>query len=250
VRSRSGETKSGDGDVREPLRQAEKSKRMRTAILEAATTYIAIHGYTRATLAIIAEEAGVSRGAITHHYPSKVALAVAVVEHIFLRRMTVLLKQTRALTEKQRVEQNLAVERLWESHESREYKAYLQLNTAALTDPDLLEVFVPKVQQQEAIWATEINRVFHEWDDNAPALWVSADLLKTVLDGMVLNRHIWNDPRREATLRALTAAIIVQLRDRKIALPTEAEIRRFHPAKPRAATRRSGVAETDPPTDR
>src|SRR5580704_9486100 len=80
-----------------PQRQAEKSLKMREAILEAATTYIATHGYTRATLAVIAQEAGVSRGAITHHYPSKVDLAVAVIEHVFYKRVTLLLKRTKAL---------------------------------------------------------------------------------------------------------------------------------------------------------
>ena len=216
-----------------PARQALKSLAMREAILEAATRYIAAHGYTRATLAIIAEEAGVSRGAITHHYATKVDLAVAVVEHTYTRRMTLLLAQTRALTEKQRVEQNLAVEVLWESFDTREYRAFLQLNAATLTDPDLLAAFVPVVRQQEAMWAAQVNRVFSEWTDNPGALVIAGDLLKAVLDGVVLNHHIWDAPRREATLRALVAAIIVRLREGAIALPTDAEIRRFLPARRR-----------------
>jgi AcrR family transcriptional regulator len=224
-------------------RQAEKSLKMRAAILEAATTYIATHGYTRTTLAIIAQEAGVSRGAITHHYPSKTDLALAVIEHIFFKRMTLLLQRMKTLTKKQRVEENLAVELVWESQDSREYKAFLQLNAATLTDPELLRLFVPKVQQQEAMWAAEVNRVFSEWEDNEEALWVTADLLKAVLDGMLLNRHIWDDPRREAKLRALVAAIIVLLRDRKIALPTEEETKRFFPSKTRRSERSSNRLE-------
>ena len=210
---------------------------MRAAILEAATGYIAAHGYGRATLAIIAAEAGVSRGAITHHYASKADLAGAVVEHIYYKRMTLLLRRMKELTERQRVEENLAVEVLWESYDSREYKAFLQLNAATLTDPDLLAVFVPKVRQQEATWAVEVNRVFSEWEDNAEALWVTGDLLKAVLDGMLLNRHIWDEPQREARLRALVAGIVVQLRDRKIAMPTDQETERFIPMTERGARR-------------
>lgn len=214
-------------------RQAQKSSEMRSAILETATAYIARHGYSRTTLAVIASKAGISRGAITHHYASKVELAAAVLDHIFQKRMKLFLKRTKSLTEKQRVEENLGVEVAWEIYDSREYKAYLQINAATLTDPDLYKMFVPKVQQHESIWWEASRGVFAEWEKNEPLLSVTGDLLKAVLDGMLFNRHIWHDPEREAKLRALVATIIIQLRDGKLSAPTADEVKRFFPPRQR-----------------
>jgi len=65
--------------------QAERSEDMRRRILDAAVDLLAQKGYAGFRTADVAEVAGVSRGAQTHHFPSKDELVVAVVEHVFLR---------------------------------------------------------------------------------------------------------------------------------------------------------------------
>lgn len=65
--------------------QAERSEDMRRRILDAAVDLLAQKGYAGFRTADVAEVAGVSRGAQTHHFPSKDDLVVAVVEHVFLR---------------------------------------------------------------------------------------------------------------------------------------------------------------------
>ena len=65
--------------------QAERSESMRRRILDAAVDVLAAKGYAGFRTADVAQLAGVSRGAQTHHFPSKDELVVAVVEHVFQR---------------------------------------------------------------------------------------------------------------------------------------------------------------------
>ncbi|MDR3453366.1 MAG: helix-turn-helix domain containing protein [Rhodoferax sp.] len=65
--------------------QAERTEDTRRRILDAAVDLLAQKGYAGFRTADVAEIAGVSRGAQTHHFPSKDDLVVAVVEHVFAR---------------------------------------------------------------------------------------------------------------------------------------------------------------------
>lgn len=63
--------------------QAERTEETRRRILDASVDLLAAKGYAGFRTADVADLAGVSRGAQTHHFPSKDELIVAVVEHVF-----------------------------------------------------------------------------------------------------------------------------------------------------------------------
>ena len=65
--------------------QAERSGETRRRILDAAVALLGERGYAGLRTGDVAIAAGVSKGAQTHHFPSKDELVVAVVEHVFLR---------------------------------------------------------------------------------------------------------------------------------------------------------------------
>ena len=65
--------------------QAERTEETRRKILDAAVALLASKGYAGFRTADVATAAGVSRGAQTHHFPSKDDLVVAVVAHVFER---------------------------------------------------------------------------------------------------------------------------------------------------------------------
>ena len=65
--------------------QAERSGETRRRILDAAVTLLGERGYAGLRTGDVALAAGVSKGAQSHHFPSKEALVVAVVEHVFQR---------------------------------------------------------------------------------------------------------------------------------------------------------------------
>lgn len=61
--------------------QKERSESMQLRVLDATLRCIGERGYSAVSLQDIADKAGVSRGAITHHYPSKNELASAAIQH-------------------------------------------------------------------------------------------------------------------------------------------------------------------------
>ncbi len=63
--------------------QAERSAATRRTLLDAAIKCLFEHGYGTTTTTLVAEEAGVSRGAMLHQFPSKADLMTFVVEAVF-----------------------------------------------------------------------------------------------------------------------------------------------------------------------
>ena len=59
---------------------AERSAQMRQRLIEAAITCLRRVGYAATTTQLVMEEANVSRGAMLHHFPTKVDLMIAVGE--------------------------------------------------------------------------------------------------------------------------------------------------------------------------
>lgn len=63
--------------------QAERSADTRAKLIQAAIVCLHRVGYSATTITTVAEEAGVSRGAMTHQFPAKTDLMLAVVEAVF-----------------------------------------------------------------------------------------------------------------------------------------------------------------------
>jgi AcrR family transcriptional regulator len=73
-----------DPAPRPPRRsQAERTSDMRDRLIQAAIACLQRTGYSATTISTVAQEAGVSRGAMTHHFPAKTHLMLAVVEAVF-----------------------------------------------------------------------------------------------------------------------------------------------------------------------
>src|SRR5690242_21663354 len=70
--------------TREP--QQDRSRATRARLLEAAITCLSELGYHASTVAVVAERAGVSRGAAQHHFPTREALFMAALEHVSRER--------------------------------------------------------------------------------------------------------------------------------------------------------------------
>ena len=64
-----------------PTPQHERRARTRAALLRAAGRVFAEHGFHQATLEAVAAEAGVSKGALYHYFPSKEQLFLALLEN-------------------------------------------------------------------------------------------------------------------------------------------------------------------------
>jgi AcrR family transcriptional regulator len=184
--------------------QQRKSLATRNAVLDAALACLSEAGYAGCSLQVVADRAGISRGAMLHHYASKLDLMEAVVEYAFYRRMAEFLARIRALTEAERAERNAGVEISYESCLTPEYRAYLELHLASRTDPELRDCFLDRARRYDRVWRDEVEKVFPEWVGD-PRLDLMTDFVWSMVEGYALNADIWNDAARGHALLRFAA---------------------------------------------
>ncbi|MGA4858124.1 TetR/AcrR family transcriptional regulator [Streptomyces koyangensis] len=108
----------------------DRSRATRQRLLAAAVACLAEHGWAGSTVSVVAERAGVSRGAAQHHFPTREDLFTAAVEYVAEERSTAL----RALAPEGRAQ---AVEALVDLYTGDLFRAALHLWVAASDEPQL-----------------------------------------------------------------------------------------------------------------
>lgn len=120
--------------------QQERSAATRTRVLDATLSSLIELGYAATTISRVQERAGVARGTLLHHFPTRASLLVAVVEDVAARRLHVLVDQAEQSTAGG---WDGAVDLIWSDLQSPVFLAVLELWLAARTDDDLREALVP-----------------------------------------------------------------------------------------------------------
>lgn len=122
--------------------QQERREETRRALLDATVACLTELGYARTTTLEVQKRAGVSRGALLHHFPSKAELMTAAIEHLARLRGVELTARAKRLPQgKQRT--RAAVEMLWEQFSGPLFHVSMELRNAARTDPELRAVLQP-----------------------------------------------------------------------------------------------------------
>jgi AcrR family transcriptional regulator len=125
-----------DTEPAKPLTRAERREATRTALHEATLASLIEHGYSATTTRGIADGAGVSQGALQHHYPTKAALVDAALVHLAEQvRQAVISDPPPAASERERV--GLLVDYLWDLFQAPPSAAIIEFITAARTDPEI-----------------------------------------------------------------------------------------------------------------
>ena len=126
--------------------QEERTRAMRARLLEATVDCLVERGFAGTSTTAVSERAGVSRGAMLHHFPAKNDLVVAAVRHLTELRGAELAAAVRRLPTGPR--RTRAVLRVLADHfTSPVFTAALELWVAARTDPDLLAAVAPLEQE-------------------------------------------------------------------------------------------------------
>ncbi|GAA2707475.1 MULTISPECIES: TetR/AcrR family transcriptional regulator [Streptomyces] len=73
-----------------PVPKQDRSRATRRRLLEAAVACLAERGWAGSTVGVVAERAGVSRGAAQHHFPTREDLFTAAVEYVAEERSAAL----------------------------------------------------------------------------------------------------------------------------------------------------------------
>jgi AcrR family transcriptional regulator len=202
-----------------PGLQQRRSAETKLMILNAAIDSLADWGYSDTTTQLIAKRANISRGAMLHHYSTKQELISAVIDFAFFRHMEAFSQAIRSLTDEQRAGKNVGIQIEWESYNSREFKAYLELNNAARTDDELRSIFIDRAQRHDRYWREELIANFPEWAEKPEILDKARRFTQAVMTGMVINRAVWDDVDLEKTLLAFLANLLLMVREGKIEFP-------------------------------
>jgi AcrR family transcriptional regulator len=80
-------------------RNAERGRATREQLLDVATALFAANGYEDTSTEAVLREAGVSRGSLYHHFPSKDALFYAVLEQVEERIFVEMMETTRDVSD-------------------------------------------------------------------------------------------------------------------------------------------------------
>jgi len=130
-------------------RRAERTATSRARILDAAVACLVESGYAGDTTLRIQARAGVSRGRLLHHFPSRDELLVAASRHLATERLRVAAARAsglaRGLTGGERLDR--AVELMWETFSEPHFWAAVELWTAARTNPELQRALLPEERE-------------------------------------------------------------------------------------------------------
>jgi AcrR family transcriptional regulator len=166
--------------------QAQKSASTRSLIVDAAIKCFVDLGYAHTTTTAIAARAGLSRGAMLHHFPSKIDIVRAAVEHLHAKRLKALRKSmTRPSADSDRVRQG--VDAYWAHVKHPMFVAFFELSVAARTDSELASILRPAQESFERDWNRTTQDVFPEWHGNQEAFELGLDLSRYLLEGMAIS---------------------------------------------------------------
>jgi AcrR family transcriptional regulator len=178
--------------------QARKSASTRLQIIEATLRCFSKLGYSRTTTPAIAAEAGLSRGAMLHHFPSRKDVVRAAIEHLHAKR----LKAFRIAVEQLPPGSNRAHGALrahWAQLSHPLYAVFIELYVAARTDPQLAAILAPAEEAFVRELRATAADVVPEWRDQGRNFDLGYDLVIYALQGMALNmlRHRTTEPSED-----------------------------------------------------
>ncbi len=129
-------------DQDKPNKHVERSIRMRERILTATLDCIFEDGFQNASTTAIVKRAGVSRGAMLHHYPTKEILIASAIEKLLEDEIDDLRAMAIAYAEKQKTIDDF-VDYLWSRFSGRLFMITLDFLASARTDDKLREAVIP-----------------------------------------------------------------------------------------------------------
>ncbi|MFD4183632.1 TetR/AcrR family transcriptional regulator [Rhodococcus sp. NPDC058514] len=182
--------------MREP--QQDRSRLTRQRLLEATIDCLAEQGWAATTVGVVAQRAGVSRGAAQHHFPTREDLITGALEFMFDSRMEAAhLEATGLPAGPGRTE--AVVTRLVEYYTGTLFKAALQVWTAAASDPALRERVLPLEEKFGRVaHRTAVTLLGVEDGDLIAHRWVQLTL--DLARGLGLADVLTDDSKRRAEL--------------------------------------------------
>lgn len=196
-----------------PGKQAQQSAAARQTLCAATLWCLDHYGYADTSISRIIERAGVSRGALTHHYPSKEDLIVDAIEGVLKRRQTLrwpsLDNRDDSVPRHDLVVQDILWN--WRQLNTPQGRALLEVIVAARTDATLQG----RIGEQLKDWNTLSRRVIID-ESRLPHvdpkhLELAWDLIRVFYRGLQVHQNFEPDDSHIHHLAEAFAKLIAQL---------------------------------------
>lgn len=179
-----------DSEARERRTQGERSATMRQKLLDATLACLAEKGYAATSTNEVVRRAGVSRGALNHHFASKADLVADAAATLIANRLRATREAMRAAGTDISLEQKLRL--TWDAYE-RWFAANIEFMVAARTDEALRASFATAIERNH------LNEAAQDAPDQPP--WLAGDdaplmtqyVLGCFIRGLCLERIVNGD---------------------------------------------------------
>jgi AcrR family transcriptional regulator len=132
-------------------RREEKSAATRLLLINATFDCLVENGYDKTSTVAICKGAGLARGTMLHHFPTRQALVLAAIEDVLLRRVADF-QASLALAGTRDVGQ--LTRQLWTAVRGPTFLAWLELAVASRTDPVLAAEFRSVMERFDTLVGT------------------------------------------------------------------------------------------------
>lgn len=173
--------------MRERRSQVDRTASTQRALLQATIDCLVEFGYAGTTTRLVAERAGVSRGAQTHHYATKRDLVVAAIEQLFDDQARRFAEAFEQVPQSERTF-GRAIDALWAIVTGPVYAATLEVIVAGRTD-DELRVVIHGVAARLERTVVELLMWFAPEIDDADVARRVVDLALTLVQGAAVSRY-------------------------------------------------------------
>ncbi len=182
----------------------------REKLIETALDVIYDVGYNRASTPEFSERAGVSRGALLHHFPTRADIIVAAMEKLLGEGTSDIRKIAGQVAQKQ-LGTDEFVDFLWGMFSGRFYYLSIELINEARTDKEQRLKMMPVVKH----FHEALNEIWAEFqpEEHVPShdAQVILNLTVCLMRGMGIQTVLKNDPEYFATLLDAWKTILRQL---------------------------------------
>lgn len=186
--------------------QQDRSRATRARLLEASIECLAELGFAASTVAVVAERAGVSRGAVQHHFPTREALFLAALEHVMQTRRDELRRELGDPPGQSPGTRDVVL-LVFALFTGPLFRAALALWVAAAAEPQLREQVVPL----EARMGREVHRVVADLlgvDEREPGRRETVQITLDLARGLGLANLLTDDSRRRTGIARQWASIL------------------------------------------
>jgi len=179
----------------QPTKRDLQADATRTRIYRAVIDILDSDGYAATSLNMVQRRAGVSRGALTHHYPSRQLLIAETAMRLLEAAMSPLEKRSRdegsgAI----RSCRQLLKDRWSNVVDTKEGRAFVEILVASRTDLDLHEELQHKLHEWDRRSSESISRIYRgsrPENDDAALVW---SICRSFLRGLLIHRQFIGYP--------------------------------------------------------